>query len=59
MGTGSFRDVAWLTPQLPGGASVVVLMSTLDDLHIHVRALCIDTLLQRATQAERQVEGEL
>ncbi|GGO41355.1 serine hydrolase domain-containing protein [Deinococcus humi] len=49
--TGTFRDMTWLNPQLAGGAGAVV--STLDDLHTYVRALCTGTLLQPATQAER------
>jgi D-alanyl-D-alanine carboxypeptidase len=49
--TGTFRDMTWLNPQLAGGAGAVV--STLDDLHTYVRALCTGTLLQPTTQAER------
>ncbi|WP_412030165.1 serine hydrolase domain-containing protein [Deinococcus yunweiensis] len=50
-GTGIFRDLTWLNPQLAGGAGAVV--STLGDLHTYVRALCTGTLLQPATQAGR------
>lgn len=50
-GSQTFRDMTWLNPQLAGGAGAVV--STLDDLHTYVRALCTGTLLRPATQTER------
>lgn len=49
--TEAFKDMTALNPGLPGGAGAVV--STLDDLHTYVRALCTGELLKPATQAER------
>ncbi len=49
--TASFRDMTEVNPALPGGAGAIV--STLDDLHTYVRALCTGALLEPETQRER------
>lgn len=58
--TKTFRDLTELNPALPGGAGAMV--STLNDLHTYVRALCTGQLLKPATQAQRmtgmQMDGE-
>ncbi len=58
--TKTFRDLTELNPALPGGAGAMV--STLNDLHTYVRALCTGQLLKTATQAQRlagmQMDGE-